>query len=140
MQIRTLDGDDNLLDVKFGNLEIDDINTGEVDVSNGNTSIANAHKLTLDAKFGNVDLGNIDEAYVDVKNGSISIQEAGKLHLDGSFGSVKIQEVTGELVLENGHGNTKIARISENVSSVRIDNKFGKVKIGIDDEIGRAHV
>mgnify|MGYP006287876015 CR=1 FL=1 len=134
VQIRTLDGDDNLLDVKFGNLEIDDINTGEVDVSNGNTSIANAHKLTLDAKFGNVDLGNIDEAYVDVKNGSISIQEAGKLHLDGSFGSVKIQEVTGELVLENGHGNTKIARISENVSSVRIDNKFGKVKIGIDDD------
>jgi len=134
VKLGTLKGNNNQIDIKFGNLKITDFNSGVIDINNGNTEITKARKLRLDAKFGNVELGKVKEATVELKNGSFSIEEVDKLNIDGAFGGLKIQEVTGELILDNSHGNTEINRIVETASKIKIDNKFGKVKLGISDE------
>lgn len=134
VKLGTLKGSNNQIDIKFGNLEITNFNSGVIDINNGNTEITKAHQVNLDAKFGNVEMGKVKEATVELKNGKFSIEEAGKLNIDGAFADVKIQEVTDELVVNNNHGSSEIKRIAETTSKIKIDNKFGKVKLGISDE------
>lgn len=131
VQIGTLEGERNDIEIKFGGLEIDYIKNGHLEVSNGDTEIQKAENLNLESKFGGVELGKVKKAVLEVKNGSMRADKIADLEYEGAFGGVKIKEVNGSVLLENSYGNSEISRLAEDVKNVTIDNKFGKVKIGI---------
>ncbi|MCF8308322.1 MAG: DUF4097 family beta strand repeat-containing protein [Bacteroidales bacterium] len=133
VKIGTLAGQKNTIEMKFGSIELDDFQGGTIDVQNGDTDIRTAGELNLKAKFGEVELRKVKHANIEVKNGSLTIDKVENLQYEGAFGGVSIGKVTGDLVLDNSHGNSKINQIAKNSGNITIDNKFGKVKLGINN-------
>ena len=133
VKIGTLAGQKNTIEMKFGSLEINDIQGGTIEVQNGDTDIRSAGDLNLSAKFGEVELRKAKNANIEVKNGSLTIDKVESLQYEGAFGGVSIGKVSGNLTLDNSHGNSKINRIAQNSGDIKIENKFGKVKFGINN-------
>lgn len=120
----------NYISVKYGKMNVQDLNTGIVNHEyGGGISIGGAGTLKLNAEYVPVNISNIRRsADIKVEYGSgLTIGSiAGNLLLNTEYTKVNINSIKGNTVIKQGYGSLTIA----NVARLSLKTEYTSVSLG----------
>jgi len=120
-----------VLNVKFGNIKLDEVENAEIRFAFGKLKIDEAkNKLFVEGNDGEVKINDAKTAQLDLKRCALEIERIADLEAEVSYGTTEIEELTGRLELESKYGSCEVKRFASTVQSVDIESDFGGVKLG----------
>ncbi len=157
-----------VVNVKYGNLQANKIFHGnEKPLSEVNlkyteaSSIEEANWLKVNMKYAHLSIGKVKALVLVSGYSEINVEEASSIVSEASYdgyrlgkldnfvttmkySNVKIEQISDELSCETKYSDFKVDYIPAGFESVKIDNKYGSFKIGIDEDAsykldGEAH-
>lgn len=116
---------------KYCNANFGDIQKAELDFSNGTFKAQNIGDLDLDSKSSSIEYEKGNYLYLRSQNDNITIESIAKAEGRKVYGNVKIETLTGSFDLDGNNVDIKIHDISPEVSLVKINNKYGDVRLPV---------
>ena len=121
------------LDVRFGNLSINEVNSADVEVAHGSISIdKSATDLKVDSKHSNVRIDEANVLEIEASYGSMRIGTVSKINGENKFGKIEIRKVLKSAVLKLSHGNCEIEQIAKGFEKIEVENSFGSIELEFD--------
>lgn len=133
IEIVSLLGENNELDLGFGSAEIEYFARGEIGVSYSELNVKKAEKLEVDAEYSDVEIDEVGEIEIENEGGQIKIGSGSQIALSAKFTDVQVQKLSGTLIAETEYGNLNVSGIHKDFSSVQIENSFGSVLLAFED-------
>lgn len=131
MEIEKLTNKENSISMKFGDLEIGDLKSADVDMEYGSLEIGNAGYLDLYLRFVSSEIDQVSELLLDAEYEGSEIGNVGRLHGNLDFHGLEIDELMEKADLVSTYGGIEILRISKGFSLVDISNEFGSIDLGV---------
>lgn len=132
LHAETLKGADaKVLNVKFGNIKLDEVENAEIRIAFGKLKIDEAkNKLFVEGNDGEVKINDAKTAQLDLKRCALEIERIADLEAEVSFGVTEIEEITGSLELEAKYGSCEIEQVASTVKRIDIESDFGGIHLG----------
>jgi hypothetical protein len=116
---------------KYCNANFGNIQKAEIDFSNGTFKAQNVGDLDLDSKSSSIEYEKGNYVYMRSQNDNITIESIAKAEGRKVYGSVKIETLSGSFDLDGNNVDIKIHDISPEVSLIKINNKYGDVRLPV---------
>ena len=123
------------IEVSFGEVDIEELGSGQLDVKHGQCSIDKAKNLNVDMQFGAFSIKEVEKLDIDIKHGGLEIDKVSELRAEAGFGSVEIEEVSKSANIEVRHGSCQIDELKKGFTKVDVNASFGSVTIGLQDDL-----
>ena len=134
MEVKKLANGSNELDIRFSNAEIGYIESANLDIKYSNFTLEETQAMNIDSKFSTMIIETIIDAGIDSQYDSWEIGAVGMLSLDTKFSGFKISKLKRSAVIDSEYGGIKIKYIPAGFDEIIIENSFGDVYLGIDEE------
>ncbi len=121
------------LTAKYCNANFGSIDKAEIEFQNGTLRAQNINDLDLDSKSSTIEYEKGKYAYIRSQADQIYIDEIEKVDGRKTYGSVRIDQLNGNFDMEGNNVDIKIRKISPNVESIKINNKYGDVRLPVRD-------
>lgn len=126
MDIKDLSLVSDYCNVNLGNVE-----KAEVEFYNGTFRAQNIKELDMDSRSSNIEYEKGDYLYLRSQTDDIDIHEINKVDGRKVYGSIKIDDLNGSFDLEGNNVDIKFRNVSPDVSLIRINNKYGDVRLPV---------
>ena len=146
-----------VLAVKYGNLKVNHLDREDMKPLNivtlgyGKGVIDEAKWLKMELKYSKLDIGTIqalagESAYsrLNIETGSSVVLESKydeinlgtlkNLVLSIAYGKVKAETISSKVALESRYTSVHVDHIPATFKSIKIDNKYGGISLGIDNQ------
>ncbi|NOY36663.1 MAG: DUF4097 domain-containing protein [Chlorobi bacterium] len=146
-----------LLSVKYGNLKVNKLTRADAKPLNiivigyGKGVIDEAKWLKLDMKYSKLEIGKAQALAGETAYSKLTIDELSSLVaeskydtyklgtvknliLDIAYGHVSANKVTAKVSVESRYTGINIEHIPAGFKSIKIDNKYGSISLGIDED------
>jgi hypothetical protein len=110
----------------FGNVEI-----AEVEFQNGTLHALSINDLDLDSKYSTIEYDKGRDIYIRSQADNITIDEISKVEGRKTYGSVRVDMLNGNFDLDGNNVDIKIRNINPNVEMIKINNKYGDVRLPV---------
>ncbi len=134
LEVASLEGNSNNIEVEFGKGEIGYLANGDIEISYSGMEIGGANSLSLESEYSDVEIGKIESLSAEVEGGHLKIGTIGALELESSFTHVEIGSLSSSLICESEYGGLEIDEVLTTFSKIEIENSFGSIKLGVNDE------
>ncbi len=134
LQIDELLNNDNEINVKHGELQVEIIKEVDIEIKHSKLSIEKIGYLKLDEQFTEVEIEEVEKLYLDANFGSIEIEEAGSFEGTLNGTSVKIDYLKNVFQIDCNLGGIKINEVGRNFTEIDIDGQHASIEIGVDNE------
>ena len=131
LSLGKLENKDNVINMKFGDVEIDYLKAANMEMEYGSLEIGKAGYLDLYVRFASVEIGEVSELVLDGEYEGIEIGSVNMLRAKVSFMGIEIDELFDKLDLISSYGGIEITRVAGGFSSIDISSEFGGVELGI---------
>lgn len=121
---------------KYGDVKIEDLKNANIilDVSYGDIDMQDVRKADIDNSYGDIKIGNVEDATVKAACGDIDIRTIQTGKIKNNLGDIKIGRVEKSIEIDEDCGNVEIDSLNiENDS--HISNSLGDVRLGTTNEI-----
>lgn len=115
----------------YCNVNLGNVEKAEVEFYNGTFRAQNIKDLDLDAKSSNIEYEKGDYLYLRSQTDEIDIHEITKIDGRKVYGSIKVDQLNGSFDLEGTNVDIKFRNISSDVTLVKINNKYGDVRLPV---------
>ncbi|MFK7806309.1 MAG: hypothetical protein AB8F74_00780 [Saprospiraceae bacterium] len=119
------------LELRYGDAEIEDLKTANVEVFTGKVNIGNAKTLTIDSKYAEVKILNVDTIDLEIFEGSIQLGDVSStFDIEGKYAKIvggKIAKGDWELF----ECDVELVSIQE----LKLNEKYGNYKINTVGEL-----
>lgn len=115
----------------YCNVNLGNIEKAEVEFYNGTFRAQNIKDLDMDSRSSTVEYEKGDYLYLRSQTDEISIHEINKVDGRKVYGSIKIDQLNGSFDLEGTNTDIKFRNISPDVSLIKINNKYGDVRLPV---------
>jgi len=122
---------DNLLDIKFSNININSIKGAVVNLKYSKMDIGYAGSLRLDSKYSDLEADKIISMVVNFEGGKIDLENGSVIDGKSKFSDINITRLEQSLSLDIQYGNCDIDEMPADFTSISIKNKYGNVDIGL---------
>lgn len=128
-----LTGMRHTINVQFGNLSINEINSADIYVAHGSINIdKSSSDLKVDSKHSNVRIDEVGKLDINAKHGNMNIGTVSQIMGENKFGRIEIRNVTKSAILVLKHGNCQIERISKGFDRIDVENAHGGIELRFD--------
>jgi hypothetical protein len=138
-------------DIDYGNIHGKACKAINLELKYGSGSFADIERLKGDIHYSKFSSGNIDIAQFDTRYSVISFDNTKNLiadsrydsyrfdeletgEIDSKFTNWKIEQLNQDIAIDNEYGDIDIDHVSANFKSIYLDNHYGNIKFGIDEE------
>lgn len=115
----------------YCNVNMGNVEKGEIEFYNGTFRAQNIKDLDLDSRSSNIEYEKGEYLYLRSQTDEIDIQEINKVDGRKVYGSIKIDQLNGSFDLEGTNVDIKFRDISPDVSFIKINNKYGDVRLPV---------
>lgn len=116
---------------KYCNANFGNIENAEIEFQNGTLHAQNIADLDLDSKYSTIEFEKGKYLYLRSQADNISIDEIDKVEGRKTYGSVRIDMLNGNFDLEGNNVDIKIRNINPQVEMIKINNKYGDVRLPV---------
>ncbi len=121
------------INVSYGNVKIEKCTWLQLDLKYGNSTINQATALITISKYSNLTYGNLHALVINSKYDNISINSITSISIDNKYGNLKINNLKNQLTMNSAYTDVKIKNIAADFSKLVINNEYGGVDLGIDE-------
>jgi hypothetical protein len=131
-----LNARDNIISMKFGDIEAGSIKAATVSVEYGKFKLQQAGYMNLYSRFSELDFVEVSELLFDSQYDGLSITTAGSLDGKAGFTGIDIGMLTGDMNLVSSYSEIDVKKVGKGFSSIGIESEFGGVKLVFDAKAG----
>ncbi|MEO9477633.1 MAG: hypothetical protein ABJG41_18955 [Cyclobacteriaceae bacterium] len=122
-----------LLELAFGNAEIGNLETAEMEVQYGNVSLGEINALEMEQKFSNLELLRVKTLDLESKYGEIDLGEVDVAEVEAHFSAFKLENLLTQLVFEGNYvSGFEIEEIEKGFSLVDLSGQYSSYKLGLE--------
>ncbi|WP_291726025.1 DUF4097 family beta strand repeat-containing protein [Bernardetia sp.] len=130
-----LTGMRHTINVEFGNLSINEINSADIYVAHGSINIDKSDTdLKIDSKHSNVRIDEVGKLDINAKHGNMRIGTVSQIMGENKFGRIEIRKVSKSAVLVLKHGNCEIEQIQKGFDKIDVENAHGGIELRFDSD------
>ncbi len=115
----------------YCNVNLGNVEKAEVEFYNGTFRAQNIKDLDIDSRSSNIEYEKGEYLYLRSQTDEINIREITKVDGRKVYGSIKIVQLNGSFDLEGTNVDIKFRNLSPDVSLVKINNKYGDVRLPV---------
>jgi hypothetical protein len=134
LEAKKLGSSDNLLDIKFSKASLNWVKGAVMMLKYSEMNLDYAGSLRLDSKFSNLDAEKIIALNVVFEGGKLNLENSSALQSKSKFSDIDIQRIEQSLNLDIQYGNCDVHEMAADFSSVNIQNRYGDVSIGLNEQ------
>lgn len=131
VEIQKLENSDNLIDVKFGNANIDWIKGAVLNLKYSNFEGSYAGSLKLSAKYSNFNGKQVIALDMLFEGGKLELENSSLVACKSKFADITINKIEQKIDLDNQYGSFTTDEINFDFASIVVVNSYGNIDIGI---------
>lgn len=120
------------LELKYGNATFEKINTLKADIDYSKFNAQAIGKAILDTKYSTVIIQKCLDMRTESQYDSYNINNVENISIESKFTGFRIDELLTSIDVNTEYGDIFVKHISKDFNKIKVDNKFGNIKIGID--------
>jgi hypothetical protein len=122
------------LELKYGNATFEKINTLNADIEYSKFNAQAIGKALLDTKYSTVVIQKCLEMITESEYDSYNFNNVENISVESKFTGFKIDELLSSMNINTEYGDIFVKHVSKNFNKLKVDNKFGNIKIAIDSD------
>jgi hypothetical protein len=131
LDIRRLEGNSNILDIKFSEGKIAYVKNAELELQYSELDIDEAGSMNAESKFSEFQLGKVDVLTLDSGYDEDYIGFVRDLDLEAGFSDVEVRNLTERIVADLDYGELKVKEVDAGFSLIEVTTSFGDANLGI---------
>ncbi len=135
MEIVELAGENNSIDLSYGNLSLTKATNADVDVSYGRCSINDIGNGNIESSYSSLIIDNAGHLSLENSGGDVEIGTVETIDMESDFSAVIINNVVESVTAETDYGNLTINNVSKGFSLIDIENEYCTVTVRIPEDI-----
>lgn len=120
------------INVKYGDVKINQLTEGELEVSFGDIEIENSENLFINSTSGTIEIENANKLHIEGTNSKIRIENVEDLTTDVMLSDTRIRKLKKKLNSTVKMGDLTVDNISSAFQSISIFSSFGEVSLSFD--------
>ena len=124
---------DNIIDIKYGELFIENITNSRISVAYSEAYIESANQLELKTSYGEVELGVIGSLDLKTAFDEIEIQEVTDLYARSDYSEIDIEKLKNSLEIDLDFGEMSVDYIAQGFKFIKIDSDNASVELEMDE-------
>jgi hypothetical protein len=116
---------------KYCNANFGNVDKAEIEFQNGTLHAQSINDLDLDSKSSTIDYEKGRDLFIRSQVDNITIGEITKVDGRKTYGSIRIDMLNGNFDLEGINVDIKIKNINPQVEMIKINNKYGDVRLPV---------
>ncbi len=122
----------NMIDISFGDLSIDDINKGDIEINYSHMAIVNAEVLSLESDYSDIEITKSTKISLELEGGNARINKVEQFDMESAFANIEIDYLGESLSGETEYGSLKVRYIDKDFESVFLSNDYGAIDLHVD--------
>ncbi|MFY7963646.1 MAG: hypothetical protein ACOVO1_02010 [Chitinophagaceae bacterium] len=114
---------------KYSNININEVDKGEIDFINGNLFIQNINEVELDSKYSTVEINASKKMVIKSINDNYELENIAVLEGFKNYGTLRITNLQESIELNGTNADIKLKNISASVKAISIDNKYADLRL-----------
>lgn len=119
------------LNLKFGNATFNNINRLNAEVGYSKLNTGNIESAEFDTQYSTMKVGEVGTFRAESKYDTFTAKSVKDLTVESKFTGWKIDLLQSIFDITTQYGDITIYEVNKNFESIKIDNSFGNIKIGI---------
>lgn len=129
-------GNNNKIDLKYGNLNVSEVNGLNLDCKYSNVNIDKTSWLKCVSGYSNLSLVKSDKLDIESKYDNYKIDQVATLNGDAKYTTFKINKLSKSFAINDiKYGNIKINDVAPTLSLISINGAYTDIKIGLDTKL-----
>lgn len=125
-------GPENDIEIRFGNVTIDEASQLELDMQYGKAKVNKVTDWKLESRFSNFTVGEVGRFDIDTQYDNFKIELANTVKGEASFSNFTIQTLTERFDLTNiKYGKVKILKTTGRLKSIILNSSFTPVEVNL---------
>jgi hypothetical protein len=120
------------INVKYGDVNIDEISEGDIEVSFGDVQVEKAGNVFIQSTSGTIEVEEGVKLHVEGTNSKVRIEKTDELTVDVTLSDIRLRKLNKKLNLISKFGDVNIDHIAATFSSVNVYASNGDVSLGFD--------
>lgn len=133
LQVRDLANRDNIIDIKYGELFIENITNSRISVAYSEAYIESANQLELKTSYGEVELGVVGSLDLKTAFDEIEIKEVTDLYARSDYSEIDIAKLKNSLEIDLDFGEMSVDYIAQGFKFIKIDSDNASVDLEMDE-------
>lgn len=122
------------INVKYGDVKINQLTEGELEVSFGDIEIENTENLFINSTSGTVEIENAGKLHIEGTNSKIRIENVDDLTTDVMLSDARVRKLKKKLNYNVKMGDLTVDYISSAFQSISVFSSFGEVSLSFDSQ------
>jgi len=123
------------LEMGFGNLVINEITNGKLNISYADCNIRNAGKLKLESKSSTLHIDKAQSAEIDSKRDRYYIRDIDVLSGITSFSYINVEQLFKEIVLKTNYGDIDINMVKTGFQFINLISDYTDCRIQLPQQV-----
>jgi hypothetical protein len=120
---------------KYTNIEMNEVDSLDLSVSFGNVNINRVNTLDVQSKYTNYNIDNIGTVKANFSFGNINIGSVADIDAELHYAPTNIDNLGKKLNLKCSQSNVKIDNSSKHLESVKFNGSYSNFKLEIDRDL-----
>ncbi len=134
MEAKSMIHNDNDLEIKFGKASIETMTGCAADIKYSEFIVYDCKNMDIESKFSTARIEKVTAADIDSKYDTYTIGDMQTADITAEFTTLKIAKLLKHIGVYSKYGAFQLKYIAPGFDDVRIDNQYGNVELGVDEE------
>ena len=131
--LKSPDNENIEIELKYGSATFDSANRLKANIAYSKFRIGSIGVSTINSRFSSFNIDNCDQLLSDSQYDNFYIGTIHSLNTDSKFTDWKIEEISDRGEFDTQYGGVKVKHVAKNFKKIRVENGFGNIRIGIDN-------
>lgn len=129
LEVVALGAKANEIEVSFGEVRIDYIGGGDLEISYSSANVGEALQLSVESDYSSVSISKVGSLEIENEGGNVELGEVGAVELSSKFSEFRIESLSRMMTAETEYGSLKVRNIAADFSEIVVSNSFGSVTL-----------
>ncbi len=123
-----------ILELKYGSATLVSVNHLKAEISYSKFKGQKIGAAEFDTRYSNIAVDECESLYSDSQYDTYMIGNLHTLVTDSKFTDWKIDEIRSDANFQTEYGDVKVGNIPRGFATIRIENSFGNIRLGVDKD------
>lgn len=120
--------------VKYGDVKINEMKEGELEVSFGDIEIEEAGEVTIQSTSGTIEMENAEKVHLEGTNSKVRIENGEDIQAEMMLSDVRIRNLKKKLNYQAKFGDLTVDKVAASFQSIQVDASSGDVNLDFDEQ------
>lgn len=122
------------LELRYGNGTFESVNQLYANLGYSKLNTGDMESAEFETQYSIVQSGNVGTMIAESKYDNYTLESTKELTVESKFTNWKVDLLKSKFAIETQYGDVDVNEVSKSFESIKVDNGYGNIKIGISPE------